>query len=174
MSRTAPLTIALIFGRACDQMGQKGQYLAKNASFGPNLAVFGPKIYFLGEGVNLLVPSYQGPMRHLFRVENIDRCGSNFPLGTKMCNFNPKIWIFGAKSQFFVLQSRFLSTGHITSTIGATAFPLGPPRKNFRFRAMGHFPGLTPVFGHFGLLSLQKYKYRLDRCQRNLVGPSGQ
>ena len=25
-------------------------------------------------------------MRHLFRVENIDLCGSNWPLGTKMCN----------------------------------------------------------------------------------------
>ena len=42
------------------------------------------------------------PMKHLFRVENIDRCGSNWPLGTKMCNFGPKIWIFGAKSHFFV------------------------------------------------------------------------
>ena len=40
-------------------------------------------------------------MRHLFCVENIDRCESNWPLGTKMCNFDPKIWIFGAKSQFF-------------------------------------------------------------------------
>ena len=42
------------------------------------------------------------PMRHLFRVENIDRWGSNWPLGAKMCFFDPKIWIFGAKSQFFV------------------------------------------------------------------------
>ena len=55
-------------------------------------------------------------MRHLFRVENIDRGGSNWPLGAKMCFFDPKIWIFGAKSQFFVLEPRFLSTGHITST----------------------------------------------------------
>ena len=29
-------------------MGQKCQHLAKNASFGPNLAVFGPKIQFFG------------------------------------------------------------------------------------------------------------------------------
>ena len=33
---------ALFFGQALDQMGQKCQDLAKNASFGPNLAVFGP------------------------------------------------------------------------------------------------------------------------------------
>ena len=39
---------ALFFGQALDQMGQKCRYLAKNASFGPNLAVFGPKIQFLG------------------------------------------------------------------------------------------------------------------------------
>ena len=40
---------ALFFVQALDQMGQKYQYLAKNASFGPNLAVFGPKIHiFVG------------------------------------------------------------------------------------------------------------------------------
>ena len=42
------------------------------------------------------------PMRHLFRVENNDRWGYNSPLGAKMCFFDPKIWIFWAKSQFFV------------------------------------------------------------------------
>jgi len=41
---------ALFFGRALDQMGQKCQDLAQNASFGPNLAFFGPKIQFLGAG----------------------------------------------------------------------------------------------------------------------------
>ena len=39
---------ALFFGQALDQMGQKCWYLAQNASFGPNLAVFGPKIQFFG------------------------------------------------------------------------------------------------------------------------------
>ena len=39
---------ALFFGQALDQMGQKCQYLAKNASFGPNLVVFGQKIQYLG------------------------------------------------------------------------------------------------------------------------------
>ena len=41
---------ASIFGQALDQMGQKCRYLAQNASFGPSLAVFGPKIQFLGAG----------------------------------------------------------------------------------------------------------------------------
>ena len=39
---------ALFFGQFLDQMGQKCQYLAENASFGPNLAVLGPKIQFFG------------------------------------------------------------------------------------------------------------------------------
>ena len=39
---------ALFFGQTLDQMGQKCRYLAKNASFGPYLAVFGPKIQFFG------------------------------------------------------------------------------------------------------------------------------
>ena len=39
-------------------------------------------------------------------------------LGMKMCNFCPKIWIFGAKSQFLGLEPHFLSTGHITSKLG--------------------------------------------------------
>ena len=41
---------ALFFGQALDQMGQKCRYLAQNASFGPNLAVFGPKIQFFRAG----------------------------------------------------------------------------------------------------------------------------
>ena len=30
-----------------------------------------------------------------------------------MCNFDLKIWVFEAKSQFFVLESRLLSIGHL-------------------------------------------------------------
>ena len=41
---------ASFFGQAIDQMGQKCRYLAQNAGFGPNLAVFGPKIQYLGAG----------------------------------------------------------------------------------------------------------------------------
>ena len=39
---------ALFFGHALDQMGPKCRYLAENASFWPNLAVFGPKFQFFG------------------------------------------------------------------------------------------------------------------------------
>ena len=67
------------------------------------------------------------PMRHLFCVENIDRCGSNWPLETKMCNFDPKFGYLGPKVNIFVLESQLLSTVHIISTLGATTFPFGPP-----------------------------------------------
>ena len=36
----------------------------------------------------------------------------------------------------------------MTTVPGATTFPSEPPQKKFRFRARGHFLGLTPVFGH--------------------------
>ena len=37
--------------------------------------------------------------------------------------------VYRAKSQLFVLESRFLSTGHSTSTPRATTFLFRPPRK---------------------------------------------
>ena len=46
-----------------------------------------------------------------------------------MCNFDPKIGIFGAKSQFFVLESRYLSTGHITSMPGLQLSHSDHPEK---------------------------------------------
>ena len=61
---------ALFFGQTLDQMGQKSRYLAENASFGPNLAVFGPKIQFLRGGSKSYIRSLT---RCLFRVENIER-----------------------------------------------------------------------------------------------------
>ena len=40
--------VRIVFGWVWDQMGQKLQYLAKDASLRPNLAVFGQKLHFLG------------------------------------------------------------------------------------------------------------------------------
>ena len=66
-------------------MGQKCWYLAEDARFWPNLAVFGSKIQFFGgREKNFLYPHNGSPMRHLFCVENIDRWGSNRPLGAKI------------------------------------------------------------------------------------------
>ena len=143
---------ALFFAQALDQMGQKCRCLAKNASFGPNLVVFGPKIQFFGgREKNFWYPHIGNPMRHLFCVENIDRGGSNWPLGAKMCFFYPKIWIFGAKSRIFGIVIAIFVNGANNHYTQGYNFPLGTtPQKNFCFRARGHFLGLTPVFGRFG------------------------
>ena len=149
---------ALFFLRAWDQMGQKGQYLAKYANFGPNLAVFGPKIHFL-EWVKFWYPQTREPMRHLFRVENVDRLGSNWSLWTKMCNFDPNIGIFGAKSHLFCFGiAIFVNTAYHQYNREYN-FHIRTTPKKFCFRAMGHFPGLTTVLGHFRLFPLRYYKY---------------
>ena len=78
---------------------------------GPKMTIFGQKSQFWANFGRLWAKKLRknhlgnlsslSSMRHLFRVD-IDRCSSNWPLGAKMCFFDPKIWIFGAKSQFFV------------------------------------------------------------------------
>ena len=63
---------ALFFGQAFDQMGQKCQYMAENASSGPNLAVFGPKIQlFGGREYNFWYPCVGNPIRHLFVLKSL-------------------------------------------------------------------------------------------------------
>ena len=60
---------ALFFGQALDQMGQKCRYLAKNASFGPNLVVFGQKIlFFTGEIKRVITHIMEKPPRHLVHI----------------------------------------------------------------------------------------------------------
>ena len=61
------------------------------------------------------------------------------PLGQKCAIHAKKKWVFGAKSHFFVWESRFMSTGHITSTPGAITFPFGPTQRKIPFRRYGSF-----------------------------------
>ena len=54
---------------ALDQMGQKCQYLAKKANFGPNLAVYWPKIlFFMGVSKNVGTHITEKPSRQLVRA----------------------------------------------------------------------------------------------------------
>ena len=50
---------ALFFGRALVQMGQKCPYLVKNVSFGQIWLFLGQNSFFWGDGIKLLVQSYQ-------------------------------------------------------------------------------------------------------------------
>ena len=52
----------------------------------------------------------------------------------------------------------------MTTIPGATTFPSETPQKKFRFRARGHFLGLTPVFGRF-------FKKNDPEGQRTRSGP---
>ena len=114
---------------------------AKNANIWPKMPVLGqiwpvlgPKSNFLGAGsknFGTLISGNQWDT--FFCIENIDRWGSNWPLRAKMCFFYPKIWIFGAKSQFFVQWSQFLLMEQMTTIPGATTFPSEPPQKKFPF-----------------------------------------
>ena len=160
-----------------------GLYVPKNAYFGQNLACLGPKILILTRGSKSFVTHVtEKTPGHLVRIVFrsawgiIGRIAPKFLIPRdKNVQFGPQNLDIWEKSNFFVLESRFLSTGHVTSIPGATTYPFGHPPKNFRFRAMGHFLGLTPFFGHFTLVSLRYYEYPLilDHRQRNLVGPSG-
>ena len=121
----------------------------KNANNWPKLPVLGPNPFFGGYGVKLLVSSHQVTNKAPFCVEKIDRWGSNWPLGTKKCFFDPKIWIFGAKSQFLYGNREFCQQGISPVYSGLQLSHSDHPQKKFRFRARGHFLGLTPVFGRF-------------------------
>ena len=149
------------FGRTWDQMGKKCQYLANKANFGPNLAVYGPKT-IISRGVSksfgtLITEKLPRQLVRIVSWSGIGSPGPKMPLfgqfwvkfWTKMCFFYPKIWIFGAKSQFLYGNREFCQRG-ISPVSPATTFPFRPPQKNLRSRAMGHFSGLTPVFGRFG------------------------
>ena len=142
---------ALFFGQALDQMFQKCLYLAKNASFGPNLAVFGPKIqFFWGQGVKILVPLYWDSNETPFS------CWKHWSVRLQLAarGENVLFWpqnlnIWGQKSFFCLVIAIFVDGANDHYTRGYN-FPIGTtPKKIFRFRARGHFLGLTPVFGCF-------------------------
>ena len=67
-------------GRAWEEMGQNGLYLAQNAYFGPNLSVFGPKFLILKRGIKSFGTHItEKPPRHLARIVYWSGMGSNGP-----------------------------------------------------------------------------------------------
>ena len=82
---------ALLFGRAFDKMGKKANIcpkLTKNASFGPNLVVFGQKIlFFTGEIKSFVTYITENPPRHLVHIGFWSGIGQNVQ---KMAIFGPK------------------------------------------------------------------------------------
>ena len=111
-------TFPLFFVRALHHNGLERQI------FGPKMPNFGrfwaKNPNFKGRKQNFWYPYIGEPIRYLLRVKNIDRQGSNGPLGTKSA-----ILIFGIKSHFLFWNRDFSSNGHIINT------PEGPPKKIF-------------------------------------------
>jgi len=91
------------------------------------------KSTFWGDGVKLLVSSYQGTYETPFLLKTligavpIGRCGRKCEILTQ------KLGYLGQQVNFFVLDSRLLSTGHITSIPWTTTFPFEPPPKKNPF-----------------------------------------
>ena len=87
---------------------------------------FDPKVNFLyvfGDGVKLLVSSYQETNETPFRVENIDRYGSNWP---------KNLDIRGQKSILCIVIAIFVSGAYNHYTWGYN-FPIGTTPKKFPF-----------------------------------------
>ena len=90
---------ASFFGQALDQMGQKCRYLAQNASFGPNLAVFGPKILiFMGVsksfGTNI-TENHLDNLSALFFGQALDQMGQKCRYLAENASFGPNLAVFG-------------------------------------------------------------------------------
>ena len=100
------------------------------------LAVFGPKIHFWGGGSKTLGTLISGTPLSCWKCWLLRL---QLAPWDKNVQSMPKKWVFWAKSQFFVWESRFLSTGHITSTPGAITFPFGPTQRKIPFRRYGSF-----------------------------------
>ena len=97
--------------------------------FGAYMVVFWPKV----------VPFVRPPLL----------CWTHWSPGPKMCKFEHKILIFGAKSHLFSFWTAIFSTGHIiTTTDGAITARCTHPPKKISFWDTGCFLGLIPDFGH--------------------------
>ena len=88
---------ASFFGWSWEQMGQKCLYLAKKANFGPNLAVFGPKILIImGVSKSFGTNITKKPYRQFFRIFF---CGHGIKWAQKT-DIWPKMPVLGQKSIF--------------------------------------------------------------------------
>ena len=79
--------------------------MTKNADFGPNLAVFGPKILiFMGAsksfGTNI-TENHQDNLSALFFGQELDQMGQKCQYLAQNASFGPNLAVFGPKIQFF-------------------------------------------------------------------------
>ena len=158
----------MFFGQTWDQMGQKSQYMAKNASFELNLAAFGPKLHFLGRGIKTSGTLLSGSQWDTsFVLKTLTGEAPISRLGKKCANLTQQFGHLGQKVNFLFWNRDFCQQGISPAYPGLQIFHLDHCQKNLRFRAMGHVSVLTPVLGHFG----PYIPLILDCGPQNLVGP---
>ena len=114
-------------------------------------------------------------MRLLFHVENTDRCGSNW-LETKMYNFDPKIWIFWAKSQFLMEIAIFVKRAYHQYARGYN-FPIQTTPKKYSvselwviFRGSSLFLAVLGLC-HFTIISTLNFGPFSTICQISVGFP---
>ena len=129
----------------------------KNADIWPKMPVLGqiwpflgPKSIFWGQGVKILVPSYRDSNETPFSCWKHWSLRLQLAAGGENVLFWPQnLDIWGQGSIFCLVIAIFVDATYDHYTRGYN-FPIRTtPKKNFRFRARGHFLGLTPVFGRF-------------------------
>ena len=151
--------------------------MGKNADIWPKMPdldqiwlFFGQKSIFWGDGVKLLVSSYQGTNEAPFP------CWKHWPVRLKLAardknvQFLPKIWIFGAKSQFLYGNRDFCRQGISPVCPWLQLSQSDQPKRNSVSELWVIFRG-SPLFlavlGHFPITSISTLNF-----QRNLVGQS--
>jgi len=89
----------------CAKNGNIWPKMTKNADFGPNLAVFGPKILiFMGVsksfGTNI-TENHLDNLSALFFGQALDQMGQKCRYLAQNASFGPNLAVFGPKIQFF-------------------------------------------------------------------------
>merc|ERR1712163_27491 len=104
---SAPCSNCFLVGHwtKCAKNGNIWPKMTKNAYFGPNLAVFGPKfLIFMGVsksfGTNI-TENHFGNLSELFFGQALDQMGQKCRYLAQNASFGPNLAVFGPKIQFF-------------------------------------------------------------------------
>ena len=130
--------------------GQKGQYLAKNAYSRPNLAFKAKILVFWGWSQSFWYQNFWYPRSHIREPmrQVLKTLTGNRPLRTKICNVDPKIWIFGAKSQFLFCNRDFCQQSISQLYQGLQLSHSDHPKK-ISVSEIGFIFGAHPCFWQF-------------------------
>merc|ERR1711978_254686 len=140
--------------------------LTKNASFGPNLVVFGQKIlFFTGEIKSFVTYITENPPRHFVHIGFWSGIGQNvqkwqyLAQNDQKCRFGPILVIFGPKILIFMGVSKSFGTnitenhfGNLSALFFGQAFrsngpkmPIFGPKCQF-WANFGRFSAKNPIF----------------------------